>query len=296
MEALDNLLLALDKTNAPMFPDVEAKENYESRVMFAYRRLSAAKHHLNNVLTQTQSENTELKGEIERTTAINKKFVKKRVQLSADSFSAASSLLQQNPYYSHELIAFLSALRSGLDFIAQIAAKHIKGVQADSISTFVKDKKKRPTNDFYDLFDSHKEWILELRKYRDKVIHGFNILAPSGYEIHHKAGQSRGTQYPVLVPSSAPLFALDTRRSRDATDRLPNAVMMTGETREFKSGTDVLTDFEVEYLPGAGYIPIEEFMKNHIQSYETFFAAFLDLIRLSDFKVFGIRSERKTTS
>ncbi len=103
------------------------KEHYELLVMFAYRKYQAARYHRRRVadLLDARQKETDERFGGPMTPDTNTSAMKMTFSRTANEFT-------------YELSAFFAAMRSAVDFLAKVCVLHSKGVQADSISNFLK--------------------------------------------------------------------------------------------------------------------------------------------------------------
>ncbi|XDD53064.1 hypothetical protein AB3N62_11270 [Leptospira sp. WS4.C2] len=281
MKIINTLLEQLDLSGSEMFDRVIKKDEYESEVMYIFRRYSAGNHHLENISNKIKAELSEMK-EIAEMNFISDTDTH---LISIKSYSEKRKILKNESFYSHELIAFLSAIRSGIDFIAKLSINHIRGLEGDSISVIIRQISKGVNNPILEIYSDKKEWILELREYRDRLIHKFNLLIQSGYEIHKYQEKEQRVFYPVLIPKFLPKKMLDTRKYRANLDTLLNVRSFSEESRIHKDGKNVLDSFKVNYLPDKDYINIEDFMQYHLSMYQKLAESLFNWIIKNKFKL-----------
>lgn len=130
-ESLSALLGALDTAPAasgePFLKKAEDKEYYETIVMFAVRKRESASYHLESVRRRLATDVATHESKSESVVAL----------VSKDTTVIRSQSAEFAFDYIHELSAFLSAIRSGLDFIAKIAARNLPGTTASSVKTLM---------------------------------------------------------------------------------------------------------------------------------------------------------------
>lgn len=265
-EALEQLLKRLDAAKAsnshPIFKNLDDKEHYETRLMFAVRKRQAAKYHMDNMVES-----------IARDLAKASKHAtikKKEKQGSASNFTM--SVTRPSGDCAHELAAFLAALRSGLDFLTMAACRSLPGTTAHSIQTLMSMVAKGQTAPILAVVTEHLGWLNQLKDYRDEIIHRLVIQQPdTGWKVSHN-GKTSIAVLPVVVPKRTPRFMADTRRSRMMDADLPLGLdfheSIGKETRP--DGSERVFEHTIKYSPAVGYTPIEKFMRKHVGSYDAF--------------------------
>lgn len=280
---LDTLFEKLDATKISkkaILESEKSKEHYESRLMFAFRKLQAARHHLDNVhLLKAET----LK-ELEKAEALDVGDIESKTKLGG--MKARLTIHRSANEYAFELSACLAAIKSSLDFLATVCALHMSGVEADSIRTLMrlveKGSKKGP---FLDEVAEKLEWLHELRDYRDYLVHRLVVLPTSGWTIESIADQTVKAAIPVIVPQGTPKFVPDTRRARMMEN--DRAGLMESKSEAWVSyddGTRELHHHSVSYEPAPGFLAVEDLMAHHITELEAFFAKIVDRLIVLDFK------------
>src|SRR6267154_1848764 len=127
------------------------KEYYESLLMFAFRRLQAARYHSARV--DALSNTLELGGHaIDPAEHGGLKVTDVVVKTSK---SAAE--------FAFELSAFFDAVRSALDFLTRVCVFHMKGLkQADSINTLLNVVDGGKTGPILKVIAKHSAWLKHL--------------------------------------------------------------------------------------------------------------------------------------
>jgi hypothetical protein len=179
--------------------------NYESILMFAFRKLQAARYHRQRV-----DDLIGLKGkELTRLEAASKP--------EAKGLTAAATMRtsRSSDEFAFELCAFFAAIRSGIDFIAVACAQHIKEAQqATSITTLLKlitNGKKGP---ILKAIAEDAEWLSRLREYRDTLFTASSFARPAVVSFIGRMAKRLTTPYTIVVPSETPQNVPDTRRER----------------------------------------------------------------------------------
>jgi len=107
-----------------------------------------------------------LEGEVDRT-----KLLYKNIALPENiKHSFAGKISKIDTKYSNEFIAFLSAIRSGIDFMSKMMIRHINGVYGDSVTTLLRVVKTSRCK-LIDIIKENEEWLYFIREYRDRLIH-----------------------------------------------------------------------------------------------------------------------------
>lgn len=265
-DALEQLFKELDFAQVdishPILKKFDDKEHYETRLMFAVRKRQAAKYYIDNVI---KSLTESAAGAKKHAAASKKKQVGTATQFSISVTGSSSDCV-------HELAAFLSALRSGLDFLTMAAVRSITGTTAHSVHTLMTMVEKGQTAPVLAVVAKHLVWLNQLKDYRDEVVHRLVIQQPaSGWKVSHK-GKTSMAMLPVVVPASTPKFTPDTRRSRMMDQEVPHGLMQHESTATvtYPDGSEEVIEHEVKYSPESGYMPIEDFMRDHLKAYDDF--------------------------
>lgn len=249
------------------------KEHYEAHVMFAFRKLQAARYHCERVEGLVAIQHHEFRE------------MHARAEPEADTLKIKSATMRNSKSaneFAFELSAFFAAIRSAIDFLAIVCAQHLDGVQATSINTLLRLAKGK-MGPILDVIAANTEWIARVRDYRDHLVHRLVIPTMSGGETHWKYGNMVTTPYPIVVPAETPKHVPDTRRARALGDLEARFVVSTSETlltssnphRHFREHT-------VEIEPAPGYIRIQDLMGRELASCERFFVRIIDtLIKLN---------------
>jgi len=280
-EALDEIFELLDTTvsgkDTP-FKNDKDKRIYESNLMFIYRRGEAANYHISSVKKQiTIQEKRELPI-----------FDDLKSKKNFNNIKANASVSSLSTEISNEFIAFLSAIRSGLDFMSKFMIRHIKGVQGDSLKTLLKLNKNN-SNKLLLLIKQNEDWLIFLREYRNALIHNFNQV------YHMKAmsvleyGQSGKYIYPVVVSEGVPKFELDTREHRSLFD-VEEKYQVTEMKMEFTNSSGKTVEIKREIKPANGHIEIREFMENQYKKYIQLFCSFLTALKEIDLKIIELKN------
>ena len=266
--ALELLFKVLDAApvgpGQPILRKDSDKEHYETRLMFALHKRQAGKYHLENVQRMIASASKNIDEQMQSVTkSLGSKFY---------GVEGSASVLQSSEQYIHEVSAFLAALRSGLDFLAMVAAKSLPGITAHSIRTLMSMAKKGGKGAVVNVVKAHLDWLTELKAYRDEVIHRLVVKAPStGWTISQKGKTSKAV-LPVVIPLTTPKLVMDTRLTRMMDEDVPIGLSRqeSSVTVTYDDGTKKVIEHDIVFDPIDGYVPIETFMAYHLEAYDVF--------------------------
>jgi hypothetical protein len=253
------------------------RENYESILMFAFRKLQAARYHRKRINEFVELQRTELIGPETRSKL-------KRHELKGGD-RAWLRMSKSSNEFAFELCAFFAAIRSGVDFLAVACAQHMKEVQqATSIRIFLKLITNGKRGPILKVISEHAEWLDWLRDYRDYLVHRLVISTTSGGQIQWEGGKAVVTPYPILIPSGTPQHVPDTRRLR-AFDE-PESRFSVATSKAFiteVNGTKRVIEHSVKMEPVDGYIRIEDLMNREVAAFERFFVSIVEVLIEVDF-------------
>lgn len=280
---LENHFKNLDKCEIgdnKIFNSQTNKKYYESYIMFAYRKFKSLDYHFSNTNCLINKEINDLKEKNiqESKSKEFKRFKKLKIVMK----------MKKDTYeFIYELSAFLEALKSCLDLLAEVTSFYFKGIKINySISTLLKLSNKKKSK-ILDFISSNANWIEIIRNYRHPIVHRLVLPLKSGYEIHQINGKSKKILYPVLIPETTPKFIPDTRKNRmmdNEENELDNAIYSTETCRIIKNGVEEILDFEINIKAGSGYIRIEDFMRNHKNRCEAYFIEFIRMLDKLNFE------------
>lgn len=281
--ALENHFKNLDKCEIgynKIFNIQKDKEYYESHVMFAYRKFKSLDYHCSNTDCLISKETNNLSKKtinILKNKELNKYRIKKFVM----------RMKKDNYNFIYELSAFLEALKSCLDLLAEVASFYLKGVNVNySISPLLKLSNKKQSKVLKFIL-KNANWIKIIRNYRHPIVHRLVLSPKSGYEINQINGISNKILYPVLIPDTTPKFTPDTRKKRmmhDEEDLLENAMYSIKTCRVIKDGVEEILNSEIKIQAGIGYIRIEDFMRTHNDKCKTYFIEFIRMLDYLNFE------------
>lgn len=260
------------------------KERYESCIMFAFRKFQSLAYHLNNTITLLDKETELLAKKIDQLAELKDlKLIKITNKVKKDSYE-----------FIYELSAFLAALKSCLDFLAEVSSFYLKGIKVNySISPLLKLIKTRHSK-ILGFIKSNAKWINYICEYRHPIVHRLVINPQSGYEVHQLKNKSSQVLYPVLIPKTKPNFITDTRRHRimdNDNDSLPNAIYSEEICTVTKNGVEEVLHFNVNIEPSDDYIRIEDFIKDHKSKCEDFFIALIEIFNELNFEYDNITQQ-----
>jgi hypothetical protein len=273
LEALFKNLDAAKLAPETILKSEAQKEHYEAYVMFAFRKLQAARYHCERVEALVATQHHELcelhAGAEPEADTLKITSTTMRISKSAQEFAC-------------ELSAFFAAIRSAIDFLAIACAQHLDGVEATSIKTLLRLAKSK-TGPILDVIAEDTEWIARVRDYRDHLVHRLVIPTTSGGETHWKYGNRVTVPYPIVVPAEMPRHIPDTRRARALDDPEARFMVSTSETLFTSSNPrQHFGEHTVEIEPAPGYIRIEDLMGRELAACERFFVRIIDtLIKLN---------------
>ena len=263
-----------------IFNPQKNKQYYESHIMFAYRKYKSLDYHLNNTNGLIDKEISYLK---EKNILIPNTEEFKKIKIN----KIVMTMKKDHYEFIYELSAFLEALKSCLDLLAEVASFYFKGIEVNySISPLLRLSYKKKSK-VLDFISSNASWIEIIRNYRHPIVHRLVLPLKSGYEIHQISGKSKKILYPVIIPETNPKYIPDTRKSRmmdSEEDELNNAIYSTETSRVLKDGIEEILDFNKNIEPDNGYIRIEDFMRNHKNRCEAYFVEFIKILDQLNFE------------
>ncbi len=274
-KAFEEHLHNLDKApigQDAVFENQHNRERYESLITFTFHKLLAAKYHLEQVEALLQSERSALdrfaaqtESESESVPAVVKPY----------KISLTASRLQEEPAFGYELVAFVAAIKTGLDFLATAAAIHFKGLKCDSIKLFIRRSEQNNIDPFSSCVSRHMDWIKNIRDYRHHLLHRLIVRPQSGGRISVSGGKSAKVIYPVVVPTKTPRGCLDTRRIRSFEAALDDVqridISESYACVEYPDGRTETLIHEIGATPARGHDRVEDFMHRHIVAFAEFF-------------------------
>lgn len=264
-EQADRLLNVLDQapvgTSGAFFTNNLAKQWMESCIIRAVKKLQAAEYHHANIYSEIQD-------------------LHKTARRGARSFKGTQGKMStrvEKDQIAFELDAFLAATRACVDFVSAMLALHFKGMNRRTGSTrLLKKLETNPTAPFNRLLEKWKEWIEEVKEYRDECIHYQTIYVSGGYEVESRDGKNVATIIPVLVPKKILPDKPTTRTGR-------NAVMLVDihkdigiegvpphATGPLSDAAKKVMEILAEFKRDEGYVPVEDFCGQHLEKLHQF--------------------------
>lgn len=277
-ECLDALFKQLYKAKlAPetLLKSEAQREHYESLLMFAFRKLQAARYHRKRVDALMAEHHNEL---------VQMEAVSKPEEHKLKGLTVKASFSRSRSELTFDLCAFFAAIRSGIDFLARTCAQHIKGVEADSVTTMLKLVNDGKTGPLLKIIADNAQWLVWLRDYRDYLVHRLVIQATSGGQIQWKEGKSTTTLYPIVVPADTPKHVPDTRRVRALDEPESRFNVATSEAYfTDPEGNKHWIEHSVTMEPTEGYIRIEVLMERELVAFEALFISIVEALAKLDF-------------
>ena len=254
---------------------------YESNLTFSFRKYQAAMYHLSRV--KQLLEYDRLMAHKMGPSVLSDRFMENGEDLTATSFSYL-----EEPRYGHELVAFLAAIKTGLDFVATASSIHFRGISCDSIRTLMKLVIKKKTAPIIDEISARFSWLEELRNYRHHLLHRMVLRTFSGSHVSMKGGKVCHAIYPVIVPKSTPKRLMDTRKRRieEQIIDIPNGLSFkqTHAIIQYPDGKVKTLEHEIQIEASEGYERIECFMEHHLNMYIIFLTYAIDGFKRAGFE------------
>ncbi len=279
---LTPVLVALDSADLGIesaFHKQWDKETWETRLSSIVRKERACNYHLDNVRRLIADSRATVSNRLKSPPSrdAQNQIGKRGIVISTDEDGCA-----------FELSAFLAAIKSGLDFLAILCFRHIKGVDGDSIKTLLKVAPFKSSS-LLDLFHANTVWLNTVRDYRHPLVHRLSHRITSGGVFSELGGVESRTLFPIVVPVKPPDNPPDTRRSRaccDAMDGLEGLIHLerTG-TVTSPDGVTKTIQHEVETQISSGYEPIDDFMIRNLERFCEFTVAIVQTIAQTAFTV-----------
>lgn len=265
-----NYLDSAETSQESIFRHKEEKERYETLLMYVFRKYEAANYHFGKVKDLIEKEKNSF--DVDDTI----KYTFNDMKTSQVTYK----YIQTVDTYIYELSAFLEALKSSLDLLAEVCSLYLPGVTTNySISPLLKLTKKGKVGPIFDGISENFIWLSTLREYRHHLVHRLMPSVRNGYKIKRFGNKIAKVYYPVVVPEKTPSFVIDTRDSRmmeetvqDDDNDLPGLQFGSSIGKIKKSdGTEEVVHLSLDVGPSVGYKSVYEFMKDHLDNYENFF-------------------------
>lgn len=252
-----------------IFAEDTHKVPYESLLMYALRKYEAATYHVERVKALIEEEKNLISSGEKAISSIG------ATQQSTVNFRQSQTV----DAYIYELSAFLSALKSAIDFLAEACSSYLPGIVTNhSISPLLKCSKKNHSGPIFDAIRQNEEWLRSLREYRDNLLHRMVPSARNGFHIEKYNTQIAKVYLPVLVPEKTPDFKAYTRSTRTRKQIMQNNELDLFILERSLSkithpdGTEEIIHFSLDAVPVEGYKPIDEFMEKQLQCLQDFFS------------------------
>ncbi len=255
---------------APISPDgfftsENDKERYETQIMYAFRKYRSSLYHYNNVLGLLQKdEDSAIRASRRTNEMIQKKGMQKAEVVVGFSVTKDE--------YVYELAAFLEAIKSSVDFLAIVCAKHLPRIRKlTSINTLMKCVRKKRAGSIYDEVKKHLEWLDYMRSYRHHVVHRSIITVNLRRETRAIGGESETYQFPIVIPQNPPRYVPDTREARAMEDGGEGInCIESKEWIETANGKRKVLNQSMSFFASKGYVVLQQFMEQQIESYVEF--------------------------
>lgn len=268
------------------FRNERAKERYETLLTFSVRKRLAAEYHLANVtrlMLQDISEG-------EKVASLLDQLAKPPDELVGRVHSVSAKFANVSNHYAFELSAFLEALKSSIDMLAEAASITLPGISANySITPLLKAANKDTVHPVLAAVNRSRPWLDGLREYRHHLVHRLVPLLRSGYEGESVAGARRSSILPVVVPAITPSYVPDTRevRAMHEDEEGPRGLVISrgAVTGEYDDGRSEVIRYEMDVKPAPGYALLDEFMKSHLACHAAFFSAITSAVEQVAFVV-----------
>lgn len=183
------------------------------------------------------------------------------------------------PDYFHELVAFLQALRSSVDFLVAAASFFVDGGECQSISDLLRWMDRGRKHPLLAIVGLHRAWLQHLQAYRDHLVHSATIVSQDVSVAG--SGIQKGGPLPVVVPRQIDESPLDTRWSRVNRDSLESFARFEFRESYEVPGKPAVVRSRVEYRVPHSHVAIEEFMVEQLAAFDSFvsdlLAAFQEL-------------------
>lgn len=268
-----------------IFLKVDDKVKYETYLMYSFRKYKAAEYHYNNVIRFREEDKKSYSNEINKL----KELPNSKIP-GTKGINKVIKRTSSSNHYIYEISAFLAAIRSCIDFVAIVTSMYLSGMEGiSSVTPILKKINNSGFNcSIFECYKRHTDWILLLRKYRDKLIHYLTLTAQSGYEHHIRDEKEKLVIYPVVICTNIrdlPIsgFLPDTRKKifyedHDILD------MQRSEISISRDGKEELQEFEIKYCAPTGYMEVSEFLAEHLEGYKEFFSDIIGAFEQLEFK------------
>jgi hypothetical protein len=261
-----------------LFWDELGKQWMQSCIVRAVRKLKAAAYHCANI-----------DAEIQRTCELAEESAK-----TSGMTSGGMLLVGEKEKIAYELDAFLAATRGCIDFIAGMLSLHLRGMsRRTSITSLLERAEKEPAASFSSLLTRWKEWIELVKEYRDECIHYRAIEATGGFKVDVKDGEKILTIIPVLVPEA--VLSDKPTSSNPGAGRfltlIHESVGIAGVPPHAEGPLSESAKKIIEMMEpiqeGNGYIRVELFCQQHLESLHQFVSESFDEVLTLKFQSYA---------
>lgn len=261
------------------------KEKHETYLSFSQRKFTAAAYHYANVQRFLSEDKAEA-----QVLASNISDAFRSGQLPGGTIRRISATATRAAeHYTFELSAFLGALKSSVDMLAEAASLCIPGLSTHfSVTPLIRSARQQPHHPVAEVVAKHANWIADLRSYRDHLVHRLILTLHSGSTAVGIDARTTGTGHPVVLPERPPRYLPDTRATRARAALGPDGPigLALGEgsaTIRRADGTEEVLFIDVSALPAPGYSTIEAFMDRHLHSFASYIAELPPALREAAF-------------
>lgn len=286
----EKLLDAIDAAptgSGTVFTDQMSKDWMESSVLRALRRLESSTYHCANMarLARKVEEDAGAFSQRFRENVKGNISEMKKTTPYADDLEARSGQAFNANEIAYELDAFLAAARGAIDFAASVLVLHLGMNRRTSITKLMKAVSKEVDHPFAFLL-THQTWVASLRRYRDECIHYRALQMRIGYEAVHRSGSHATAIIPAVIPEAPFDDYPDTRAEIFGRD----FDSFEGLDRQESWGAF----HSISYIPSGGYIRVEDFCAQNLDSLRGFLAQVFEEALRASFQPHRRREGSKT--
>ena len=264
-EKADSLLDVLEKApvGAPegLFRDHRGKQWMESCVIRAVKKLQAAEYHHANIESEIQ--------DLHKMAEVARK-------MAYPGFT-----LWEEDRIAFELDAFLAAARSCIDFVSGVLAIHSGENHRTSIRTLLKEAKRNSAAPFSGFLTRWREWIGEVKEYRDECIHYRTLHMMGGHRVESRDGDVFAIVLPFLVPEKVPpdgdkpTIRRGGRGQVEILAEIHTTVGIAGvppsvETPVSREAEEITENLSELSRARQGMVPVEDFCGQHLEKLHRF--------------------------
>jgi hypothetical protein len=284
-EAFDQYLKVIDSSpvdSTSIFRKENDKEIYETYLMFMFRKYQQACYHAGQIDSYIENE--------------SQQSLEPTVQSINPSHMTTVSVYRDSNHFIYELTAFLTSLKSSLDFLTAICRisldESIKDSWKDADKFFsltekhgeflVNSHKKHKNKPIYRQVDKFQSWYSSFSKYRNELVHNKMVRTSSG---HHWTNQGGNNYLPPFVAEKTPKFEFDTRRTK-ALNSKPYFEHFDLRTSSQGNVDGIHSNYSMEFLLPEGYVRVNEFAHNHLSKFNEFASAIINDLKELNFQKF----------